>query len=267
MNQESFRELYRSRFGHEPVQDFPELAQFINHRSIRDFTEAKVDSELMRALIACAQSAATSSHLQVWSVISVTDPFLRKEIAHLCADQQQILNAPEFLVFIADLHRLRVIADQIDGEKPALDTVEFFLMSVIDATLAAERLVVSAEFLGLGTNYIGAIRNDIAQVSKLLRVPELCTPLFGLCLGWPEPTKRADVKPRIQSSQIWFENHYNSDFSPQQFDERMAEHFRSRGQNPDVTWSMRSRKRMEISQLSGRDRLLAYFKNQGLGLL
>ena len=44
------------------------------HRSVRTFAPGEVSEDQLRALVAAAQSAPTSSNLQPWSVVAVRDP-------------------------------------------------------------------------------------------------------------------------------------------------------------------------------------------------
>ncbi len=59
---------------------------------------------------------------------------------------------------------------------------------------------LAAESLGLGGCYIGAIRNNPAEVIELLDLPRLTFPISGMTLGWPvvEPKQR----PRLPTQTI-----------------------------------------------------------------
>ena len=72
---------------------------------------------------------------------------------------------------------------------------ELFLMVSIDCGIFAQNVVVSAESLGLGSCYIGAIRNKIGEVDEILGLPDLVYPVFGLCLGYP--AQDPEPKPRL----------------------------------------------------------------------
>ena len=64
------------------------------------------------------------------------------------------------------------------------------MVACIDAALAAQNAVVAAESLGLRTVYIGAMRNDPAQVHELLGLPQKAFVVFGLCVGYADPAGR-----------------------------------------------------------------------------
>ncbi len=59
---------------------------------------------------------------------------------------------------------------------------------------------MAAESLGLGTVYIGAVRNKIDEVARLLNLPAKVYPVFGLVVGYPDPAVKTDIKPRLPQS-------------------------------------------------------------------
>jgi nitroreductase len=94
------------------------------------------------------------------------------------------------------------VAEQRNIPHTALDYTEMFLMSVIDATLAAQNAVVAAEALNLGAIYIGGIRNHPLDVAAELHLPPRVFPLFGLCVGWPDDTHTTAIKPRLPQDAV-----------------------------------------------------------------
>src|SRR3954451_23643747 len=83
-----------------------------------------------------------------------------------------------------------------------------FLLSPIDATLAAQNAVVAAEALGLGTVYIGGIRNHPLDVAAELNLPPRVFPIFGLCVGWPDDAQATAVKPRLPQEAVLYHETY-----------------------------------------------------------
>ena len=76
-----------------------------NHRSIRKFTSAPVDDDLLGQLIMAGQAAASSSFLQGVTIMRVTDREKRAAFKDITGGQAYVEAAPEFLVFCADLSR------------------------------------------------------------------------------------------------------------------------------------------------------------------
>jgi len=263
MFHESFADCWRLRYGTEPPFDVPELAPFLRHRSVREFSDQPIGEPLLQALIAAAQSASTSSNLQLWSVVSVDDPAVREDFAELAGNQRQVVQAARFLVFCADHHRLRKAGQKVGEACAGLEYAEFGLMAFVDAALAAERLVCAAESVGLAACYIGAVRNDLPRACELLGLPEGVAPLFGLCLGYPHPACRAEVKPRLDQAAVWHRERYDQDVDVSAYDERMRGFYISQGMKGEVTWSMRSARRVDGKHMTGREGLKAFLEKLG----
>lgn len=264
MTTERFHEAWLRRFGFPFDGTPPAIEHFLRHRSVRSFDRSReVPGEMVRALIGAAQSASTSSNLQLWSVISVQEPERREAIAKLCADQDHVREAHWFFAFLVDHHRLRTAA-LAAGENPSgLDYTEYFIMGLVDAALAAERMVCAAEAIGLGVCYIGALRNNAGGVAKLLELPEGTFGAFGLCLGWPSPEAKPEIKPRLHPDTVWFKERYSREVDVSEYDERMRRFYDSQGMNPGVNWSMRSGRRVDDHHLTGREALKEFLLQRG----
>lgn len=266
MFHESLTEAWGLRFGCEPPVEIPNIAKFLAHRSVREYSDRKIDEPTMRLLIGAAQSAATSSNLQLWSVVSVQDPERRERMAQMCGDQDHVRKAPWFLCFLADHYRLKKAAASHGESAAGLDYAEFAIMAFIDASLAAERLVCAAESIGIGVCYIGALRNNPQAVQELLGLPEGVFGVFGLCLGYPADGCKAEIKPRLGGSEVWFKETYNAEAGCAEYDTRMRQFYESQGMKGSVTWSMRSARRVDGNHMTGREALKDYLESRGFWL-
>ncbi len=177
----------------------PVIEQIHRHVSVRRFSPEPVSVELVETIVAAAQRSATSSNLQMYSVVAVTDAARRARLAELCGQQAQIAQAPVFLAWCADRSRLdRVCRNR--GYTQSVEHVEPFLVAAVDVAILMQTATLAAESLGLGGCYIGAIRNDPAEVIELLQLPRLTFPIAGMTLGWPEAMP--EQKPRLATSAI-----------------------------------------------------------------
>lgn len=185
-------ELIGARFGidaagiQEPVMDGDDrvIAELLDHRSCRRYTDAPVSDTLLETLLACAQSAPTKSNLQQYSIILVDDPAQRERLAPLCPNTVQLTSCPVFLVFCADLRRNQNIAE-FRGREFANNSMDGFVNGVIDAAMAMQCFITAAESAGLGCAAISEIRNKIDAVSDVLGLPDGVFPICGLTVGWP----------------------------------------------------------------------------------
>ncbi|MGE0048181.1 MAG: oxygen-insensitive NADPH nitroreductase [Acidithiobacillus sp.] len=218
------------------------------HRSIRQFRPEPVADAVVAQIIRCGQAAASSSNIQAYSVIQVDDHNLRAQIAQLAGDQDQIRTAAIFLLFCADLHRAEHICER-QGTAFVDGMTEHFLIANIDAALCAQNCVIAAESLGLGTCYIGAVRNHPQEISDLLRIPAQAYPVFGLCLGYP--AQDPEVKPRLPLSVVLKKDHYDASTEEDgiaAYDEEMRAYYGQRSSNSkDSSWSQ------QVAGLVGRE--------------
>jgi FMN reductase (NADPH) len=172
----------------------PTIEQIHRHASIRAYKPDPIPASLVETIITAGQRASTSSNLQAYSVVAVSDAVKRARLGELCDNQAHIPQAPVFLAWCADLGRLDR-ACQRRGYRQSAEYVESFLVAAVDAAIAMQNAAMAAESLGLGMCYIGAVRNHPEKVIDLLNLPRLVFPISGMTLGWPavEPF----VRPRL----------------------------------------------------------------------
>ncbi len=240
-----------------------------SHTSVRAFTEKPLDDALVRRAVGAAQMASTSSHVQAYSLIRVRSTSNRAELAELCGGQEQVQSAGGFFVVCGEVRRHALAAERA-GENMARN-LESFLLTVIDASLFAEKLCVAFEGLGQGICYIGGLRTRLAEVDRLLDIPEHVYPLFGLCVGEPEPLDSDDPrkpvpKPRLPLEAVLFDDRYPSDAAMlrlmDEHDAKMEAHYSERGR-PGHNWTGGLVRRMAKPL---REELAAYYQSKGARL-
>ncbi len=270
----AFEEKFRARYG-QPDLSVPAchndvIEQLLTHKSVRAYRPDPVSDDQLATIVAAAQSAASSSNLQAWSVVAVRNPLTRDALAECAGGQAHVREAPLQLVWLADLSRLNALAHSLDMPAEALDFTEMFVVGVIDAALAAQNAVVAAESLGLSTVYIGGMRNRPEEVARLLDLPPRVFAVFGMCVGYEEPTRPASVKPRPPQSVVLHHERYSAEAQQAgiaAYNAAMAEFYSAQQMNVRGTWAVHSTKRVAGPQtLSGRDRLVDALKARGFQL-
>lgn len=231
------------------------------HRSIRKFKDNPVDQKLVETLVQAGQCAATSSFIQACTVIQVHDQTARARLCACAAGQPYVKDAPIFLVFCADMKRHKLACAMHDS--PMLSGfTEQFLTASVDCALFAQNVLIAAESVGLGGCYIGAIRNEIAEVDQILDLPELVYPVFGMCLGYP--AQDPETKPRLPGPVVLkhdrYDDHHDRDFI-ESYDEHVRQYYKIRtGGTKENSWS---------EQISGmlvkesRPHMFDYLKSKG----
>ncbi|MFC7061409.1 oxygen-insensitive NADPH nitroreductase [Halobacillus seohaensis] len=220
------------------------IETILNHKSIRKFKDTAITHHQLDLIIRAAQQASTSSYMMAYTIIGITDPTKKAVLAEV-SGQPYVKDNGHLLVFCADLHRPTKQASEEDFSQMTenLENSEHFLVSAIDAALAAQNAAIAAESMGLGICYLGSLRNNLGKVDELLSLPKHVIPLFGMAIG--EPAHGPDRKPRLPKQAVYFENEYQEhDESINQFDEQMATYYQSRSSNNRAdTWTKQMHRR------------------------
>jgi nitroreductase len=205
-------------------ESLPDLLKiFLNRSSVRKYTDKKISASTMDHLFQAAIQAPTSSHIQAFSIINVTDMKVRQHFSNISGNQSWIVEASHFLLFCADLYKVTQFA-KFDITSPEVSQ-DSYLASIIDAGLVGMTLSLAAEQLGIGSVMIGSVRNSLEESAALVNLPVGVVPLFGMCLGYYEARKKP--KPRLSKDLFVFENQYNL---PQNASSLLEEYHRSLSQ-------------------------------------
>ncbi len=181
----------------------------MDHRSVRSFTDEAISEDVVRTLVMAGTRASTSSNMQAYAVIAITEADQKSRLASLCSDQKQVHESAAFLVFCADLHKLMLACRMHEVETGAPGEAEALLVAVVDTALVMQNVAVASESLGYGICMIGAIRNQPAAVGEALGLPKHVMAISGMCIG--RSAEAGEVKPRLDLDAILHMNRYRSD--------------------------------------------------------
>jgi len=234
----------------------------LQHRSIRKFKTQAIEQDLLERVLMAGQAAATSSFAQAYSLIRITQGSTRDKLAELCGHQAYVAQCTEFFVCCADLARNHTICQQ-SGIVSDPSYIEQFIIATVDTSLMAQNMVIAAESEGLGTCYIGGIRNNPQQVSNLLQLPDFVYPVFGLCLGYP--AQDPECKPRLPLPVWVMENTYQESLIPdeiKQYDMHVSEYYKARtGNKKSTSWTQHMQ---EFLSKESRPHMLDFLQARGL---
>ncbi len=201
----SYEAEWRARFGEdepEPapeIPDLPWLRQVLMRRTHRRYAERPVAEALLRLLLGTAFSASSKSDFQQATVIWVRDRQSRDRLAALVPDMPWVGNAPEFLVFCGDAHRLERIGE-LRGHINENGRLEGFFNAAIDAALVLQTFILAAETAGLGCCPISVIRNHADAVADILGLPDKVFPVAGLCVGYPAAAGHVSMRLPLEAT-------------------------------------------------------------------
>ncbi|MNW38788.1 FMN reductase (NADPH) [compost metagenome] len=241
------------------------IGVLLRHCSIRKYKPNPIPDEWLDAIVSAAQAASSSSHMQAYTIIAVTNDVTRSKLGELCGEANRtfMVQCPLFLVWCADLNRLDAVVEEAAGLQVPAD-IEHLLIASVDTALAAQNAALAAESLGLGIVYVGGIRNHPAGVSKLLGLPRLTFPLFGMSIGFPDenPLQR----PRLPRSVVFHEGRYDAGAWKEDIVEYDSEHSRytneRSGGHSSISWTGRMADRIANS----RSGFATFLKDQGFRL-
>jgi nitroreductase len=252
------------------------VAGILSRRSIRRYRDDPVSDDLLRVLLACAQSAPAKSDLQQYSIIRVTDAAKKARLAEL-AVTDWLATSPVLLVFCGDLRRVWRLS-KLRGKAYGQNTLDSFMNAAVDAGLALQAFVIAAEAAGLGCCPISQVRVKIDETAALLELPEGVFPLAGLSAGWPAEDRAVTL--RLPPALVIHENRYDDgndgDFGAEidGYDRRRDAAFpiprRSQFHNdlygPAAFYGWSEHVARRLSRPEGRETLRAFLQKRGFKL-
>ena len=210
-----------------------------NHRSIRQYLDKDVPTELIDEIVKSAQAMPNSINGQQTSVIVVRDKKKKEKLAELVGNQEYVAKAPVFLVFVMDFYRTYLAGEKTGFKQVIHEDIEGILAGSVDVGIALGASVVAAESLGLGTVPIGGIRKNPEEVIELLGLPKYTFPLVGLVVGYP--ADKSHKKPRVPFDSFKHDESYDTkvvEDSINVYDEQMDEYLKDIGRSEQETnWS------------------------------
>ena len=241
--------------------------RMLQHRSIREFKKDKLNEEQKRILLDVAQRTASSTGMQSYSIIHLTDEHKKALLAEIC-NQEYVARMPDIFIFIADVYRNSRIARENGVITEAEGDSDRFFQGWTDAAIAAQNMVNAAELMGLGTVFLGSIWNDMRAVIRLLELPLLTVPVVGVGLGIPN--QDPELKPRLPRKNIVFENSYRKFASYMselaEYDEEMKRYYDIRSTNHRLDSFTRQVVKRLKNPLPKRQELFEIIEKQGFKL-
>ena len=199
--------------------------QLLERKSVRVFTEQKIDEEIVQAILEAAVNAPTAGNQQLYSILRITDAELLKALSESCDHQPFIAEGKLVLVFCADCLKWYE-AFKAAGCEPRLPGEGDLLLAVSDANIAAQNAVTAAWSFGIGSCYIGDIMENNETQRKLLGLPDYVFPAAMLVFGYPTEQQMKRPKPeRVAMEYIVSENTYhqlNAEELKAMFEKRIA---------------------------------------------
>lgn len=184
------------------------LEELFSRKSVRAYEERPIEPEKQKLILQAATQAPTAGNMMMYSILNITDQSVKEQLAHLCDDQPFIAKAPMVLVFVADYQKW-YDSFCLMSENPRQPQWGDFSSACADTYIAAQNAVVAAWSMGIGSCYIGDIKEHYEQQRELLNLPQYTAPICMLCFGYPTKQQQERKKPaRFALEDVVFENQY-----------------------------------------------------------
>jgi nitroreductase len=172
----------------------PVIDRILNHRSIRKFSAEEIPETDLNLILEAATAASSSGNMQSYSIIVTKDGRMKQKLYEPHFKQSMILDAPVFLTFCADFHRMRSWL-KVSQAPDNFDNYMSFMIASIDAILASQNAALAAEELGYGICYLGTTLASAHEIGEILGCPVNVVPVVGFALG--NPAEKPEKKDRL----------------------------------------------------------------------
>ena len=234
------------------------ISRRILRKSCRKFKKTKVSKEILIPLIASAQAAPSKSNLQEYSILLIKNKTIKNQLSKLLGKTSWALKAPLFFLFLADIRRNKIVTEH-KGYEYKNNSIDYFMNAVIDASLAMQNLINSAEEFGLGICPISMVRNHLEEVKTICRLPQGVFPISGLSVGWPDENNEVSI--RLPMKVVFHKDFYNDKDVLDQIDDydeiiqslqpipkSKQRHVKVYGYNKKNTWSENVSRQMSLPE-------------------
>ena len=154
-------------------------------RTIRKYSSAPVEPQLLNQLLSVAEQTPTMGNLQLYSVVVTRSDEAKRQLAPAHFSQPMVTQAPVVLTFCADFRRTTLWAEQRQAS-PGYDNFLSFINAATDALLFTQTFCNLAEEEGLGCCYLGTTVYMPQLIIDTLQLPQLVMPVATITLGWPD---------------------------------------------------------------------------------
>ena len=206
----------------------------LERRSTRRYERKEIFHNHLSLIYAAIRNSPSSYNGQQFSVIDISDQYLKEQLYKL-TKQKQIKTCNRFFLFCADYNKITIAANAKNKIMPEFTkTADGIIVGIIDASLAMMSAIVAAESCGLGTCCIGYARTAAPEkIAELLKLPCGVFAVCGLAIGAPRETN--DLKPKQSKELIIHNNHYRTDDMTQElleYDNLISKYNKSRSGTP-----------------------------------
>lgn len=163
--------------------------EITSRRSIRKYKKDFVSRDQILEILEAGRLAPSGNNSQPWRFIIVSNDEKKEEIVRVDHNQEWMLDAPYFIVCVADI----TSRQKTDFESTAEDSTGVNLKKIIrDTAVCIENMLLQATRLGLGTCWTGWYEQE--PMKKVLELDERYYVVGVITVGYAD--ENPDVRPR-----------------------------------------------------------------------
>lgn len=146
----------------------------LDRRSIRRFTDQKIDKEVIKTILTAAMYAPSAVNMQPWHFVVIDHSPLMEKIMEIHPYARMLQTASHAVMVCGDEE-----LQHDDG------------YWVVDCGAATQNLLLAAHALGIGSCWVGLQPREErkAAFSRLLDLPAHVKPFALVALGYPDEVK------------------------------------------------------------------------------
>lgn len=155
-------------------------------RSIRKYKDKTVEWDKVVSILEAGKFAPSAGNLQNFKFIVVKEEEIRKKLAEAAFNQTWMETAPIHIIICSEPVKSKRFYG-IRGER---------LYTIQDCAAAAENMLLTAHFLGLGACWVGAFDED--KVRRIQNLPETIMVHSIITIGYADEAPEMPPKYRIE---------------------------------------------------------------------
>lgn len=177
------------------------MKEIKDRRSIRKYTDTPIAREDLIRILEAGRISPSGSNTQPWRFLVVTDRELKEKIAEVDHNQKWMLQAPVFLVCMADLgcRTEQKYAEPLKEDDPSPE----LKLVIRDTAIAVSAMLLECEHLGLGSCWTGWYEQE--AMHAVLNVPNEYYISGILTVGYAAEEPKARPRKTLDEIVRWVE--------------------------------------------------------------
>ncbi len=165
---------------------------------VRKYQKKNVPDNLIGVILHMANYAESAGNLQAWEFIVVKDDDAREQLYNATLKSDAVKSAPVSIIICADTRKMS-LKYQERGES---------VYAVQDTASAITVMILAAEMLGLGTNWIRAFDED--RIKQVFGMPGDIRPMGVVTIGYP--SEKSEIIRRQPIENLTWVNFYKKKY-------------------------------------------------------